>query len=94
MKDVIAALFGFGMAINACLFVPQALRLWKARDAKGISIVSFAGFNALQFVGALHGYFQGDYALMLGMIATLVTCGSITLLSVRFSHLSGQAAPE
>jgi hypothetical protein len=25
MKDVIAALFGFGMAINACLFVPQAL---------------------------------------------------------------------
>jgi MtN3 and saliva related transmembrane protein len=94
MKDVIAALFGFGMAINACLFVPQAVRLWKTRDAKGISIVSFAGFNALQFVGALHGYFQGDYALMIGMIATLVTCGSITLLAVRFSHPSRQAAPE
>jgi MtN3 and saliva related transmembrane protein len=94
MKDVIAALFGFGMAINACLFVPQAVRLWKTRDAKGISIVSFAGFNALQFVGALHGYFQGDYALMIGMIATLATCGSITLLAMRFSHPSRQAAPE
>jgi MtN3 and saliva related transmembrane protein len=94
MRDVIAALFGFGMALNACLFVPQALRLWKTKDAKGISIVSFAGFNALQFVGALHGYFQGDYALMIGMIATLVTCGSITLLALRFSYFSGQAAPE
>jgi MtN3 and saliva related transmembrane protein len=93
VKDVIAALFGFGMAINACLFVPQALRLWKTRDAKGISIVSFAGFNALQFVGALHGYFQGDHALMIGMIATPITCGSITLLAVRFSYFSRQTAP-
>jgi MtN3 and saliva related transmembrane protein len=82
------------MAINACLFVPQALRLWKTRDAKGISIVSFAGFNALQFVGALHGYFQGNHELMVGMVATLVTCGSIMLLCVRFSYFPRQTGPE
>jgi hypothetical protein len=49
--------------------------------------------NALQFVGALHGYFQGDHALMIGMIATLITCGSITLLAVRFSYFSRRMAP-
>jgi len=47
------------------------------------AVVSFAGFNALQFVGALHGYFQEDYALVIGMVATLVTCGSITPLAAR-----------
>jgi MtN3 and saliva related transmembrane protein len=59
MKDVVAALFGFGMAINACLFVPQALRLWKTRDAKGISIVSFAGFNACNSWGPCTVIFRG-----------------------------------
>jgi MtN3 and saliva related transmembrane protein len=92
VKELVAALFGFGMAINACLFVPQAWRLWKTRDARGLSVLSFAGFNTLQFIGALHGYFQRDYALMWGMIATLVTCGSITLLALRFNYLARRSA--
>ena len=86
MKDIVAVIFGFAMAINAALFVPQAVRLWKTKNAEGVSIFAFAGFNALQLVGALHGYFQGDRALMLGMLASLITCGSVTLLAARYSR--------
>lgn len=85
MKDIVAVVFGFGMLINAALFVPQAWHLWKAKRAEGISVLSFAGFNALQLIGVVHGYFQHDLALMMGMLASLLTCGSVTLLAARYS---------
>ncbi|HJY41544.1 MAG TPA: PQ-loop repeat-containing protein [Steroidobacteraceae bacterium] len=86
MKNIVALVFGFGMLINACLFVPQAWHLWKAKRAEGVSVLSFAGFNALQLIGAVHGYFQQDTALMLGMLASLLTCGSVTLLAARYKE--------
>lgn len=89
MKNIVAVVFGFAMLINACLFVPQAWHLWKAKRAEGVSVVSFAGFNALQLVGAVHGYFQKDTALMLGMLASLLTCGAVTLLAARYSKATG-----
>ena len=91
MKETVAVLFGFAMVANALLFIPQAWRIWKAKTAQGVSLMTFAGFNALQFIGALHGYYQGDRALMIGMLATLVTCGAVTLLAVRYSGSAGGA---
>jgi len=89
VKNLVAVVFGFGMLINACLFVPQAWHLWKAKRAEGVSVLSFAGFNTLQLIGAVHGYFQQDMALMLGMLASLVTCGSVTLLAARYARNPG-----
>jgi MtN3 and saliva related transmembrane protein len=91
VKNIVALVFGFGMLINACLFVPQAWHLWKAKRAEGVSVLSFAGFNALQLIGAVHGYFQQDTALMLGMLASLLTCGSVTLLAARYQRNSTAA---
>ena len=89
MKSIVAVVFGFGMLINACLFVPQAWRLWKSKRAEGVSVLSFAGFNALQLIGVVHGYFQQDHALMMGMLASLLTCGSVTLLAARYAKAPG-----
>ena len=86
MKEAVAFIFGLGMVLNAALFVPQALHLWRTKTAQGVSILSFAGFNTLQAIGALHGYFQHDRALTIGMLASLVTCGSVTVLAARFSR--------
>lgn len=86
MKEVVAFIFGLGMMLNAALFVPQAVHLWRTRTAEGVSLLSFAGFNSLQAIGALHGYFEHDYALMIGMLASLMTCGSVTILAVRYGR--------
>jgi len=86
VKETVAFIFGLGMVLNAALFVPQAVHLWRTKTAQGVSILSFAGFNALQAVGALHGYFQHDRALMIGMLASLVTCGSVTVLAAHYSR--------
>jgi MtN3 and saliva related transmembrane protein len=85
MKSIVAYIFGFGMLLNAALFIPQALRIWRTKTAAGVSVLSFAGFNILQLTGALHGYLQGDHALMTGMLASALTCGSVTVLAARYS---------
>jgi MtN3 and saliva related transmembrane protein len=85
MREIVAYIFGFGMILNAGLFVPQVIHLWRTKTSQGVSILSFAGFNTLQAIGALHGYFQHDTALMVGMLASLITCGSVTGLAAYFS---------
>jgi len=94
MKEAIAFIFGLGMVLNAALFVPQAVHLWRTKTSQGVSILSFAGFNTLQAIGALHGYFQHDYALMVGMLASLLTCGSVTVLAARYGRETPAAAGE
>lgn len=92
MKDIISAIFGAGLIINAALFVPQAWHLWKTKRADGVSIPSFLGFCAIQLVGLLDGYYQHDNALLVGMAATLLTCGTATGLAIYYSVVGRASA--
>ncbi len=92
MKDIVAVIFGFGLFVNACVFVPQIIQIWKVKSAESISLMTFGGFNVIQGVGAVHGYYQHDWALMLGMIAALVTSGSVTLLAFTYRRRAAAAA--
>jgi MtN3 and saliva related transmembrane protein len=84
MKEIIAKLFFVGLLCNAALFVPQLWAIWQARSSQGVSIATFAGFCVLQVVGILHGYFQKDKYLLGGMLASLISCGTLTLLAIIF----------
>jgi MtN3 and saliva related transmembrane protein len=94
MKDAIALVFGVGMGLNALLFVPQALTIWRSKQAKGVSLLTFGGFNALQALGVLHGYLQHDWSLAAGMAVSLATCGSVTLLALIYRSGSEIAASD
>jgi MtN3 and saliva related transmembrane protein len=84
LDQLFAILFGLGLFVNALIFVPQALTIWQQRSAQGVSVLTFAGFNAMQAVGVVHGLFAHDLALSLGMLASLVTCGTVTGLAIAF----------
>src|SRR5882724_3510494 len=88
MRQAVAYIFGFGMLLNAGLFIPQVIHLWRTRTSQGVSILSFAGFNTLQAIGAVHGYFEHDWALTIGMLASLLTCGAVTVLAAYFTRKS------
>ncbi len=84
MKQFVAVLFGLGLLGNALLFVPQALAVWRKKSDEGISLITFGGFSVLQVIGIVHGFFQRDPSLTLGMAASLLTCGSVTLLTLLY----------
>jgi MtN3 and saliva related transmembrane protein len=84
MKELVAVIFGLGLGCNALLFVPQIVALWRKKSDAGISLLTFGGFSVLQVVGIVHGAYQRDLSLILGMAASLLTCGSVTALTIYY----------
>jgi MtN3 and saliva related transmembrane protein len=84
MKEIVAVIFGLGLGGNALLFVPQILAVWRKKTDEGISLVTFGGFTILQAVGIVHGHYQHDLSLMLGMEASILTCGTVTALTIFY----------
>lgn len=93
MKQIVAVIFGLGLLGNAALFVPQALAIWRKKTDKGISLVTFGGFNILQAIGIVHGYYQHDLSLVIGMAASLIACGCVTGLTLMY-RFGSKRTPE
>ena len=84
MKEIVAVIFGLGLLGNALLFVPQVIAVWRKKTDEGISLITFGGFSILQVIGILHGIYQHDPSLIIGMSASLLTCGSVTALTIFY----------
>jgi MtN3 and saliva related transmembrane protein len=81
---MVAWIFGLGLLGNALLFVPQALAVWRKKTDEGVSLITFGGFSILQVVGIVHGAYEHDLSLIIGMAASLLTCGTVTVLTLAF----------
>ena len=84
MKEIVAVVFGFALMGNAALFVPQALAVWRKKSDEGMSLITFGGFNVLQATAIVHGVYQHDLALIVGMVASIITCGAVTFLTLFY----------
>jgi MtN3 and saliva related transmembrane protein len=84
MKEIVAVIFGLALMGNAALFVPQAIAVWRKKSDEGISLVTFGGFNVLQVIAIVHGCYQHDMSLIVGMVASLITCGAVTCLTLFY----------
>lgn len=84
MKQIVAVIFGLGLVCNALLFVPQVVALWRSKSSKGVSLITFGGFNILQIIAIIHGIYQHDISLVLGMAASLITSGAVTVLTLVY----------
>ena len=84
MKQIVAIIFGLGLGCNALLFVPQIVAVWRKKSDEGVSLITFGGFSILQAIGIVHGLYQQDLSLTLGMAASLLTCGSVTVLTIFY----------
>ena len=84
MKEMVAVLFGLGLMGNAALCVPQIFAVWRKTTDEGISLITFGGFCALQVISVVHGFYQHDVAMILGMGASFLTCGTVTALTIFY----------
>ncbi len=84
MKEAVALIFGLGLFGNALLFVPQAIAVWRKKSDEGISLITFGGFSLLQAIGIVHGVYQRDPSLIIGMTASLMSCGTLTALTLFY----------
>jgi MtN3 and saliva related transmembrane protein len=84
----IETVFSLGLFINACLFIPQILALYKVKNSQGFSLLTFAGFCLIQLFTILHGVIHLDYLLIVGFSLSLMTCGTLTLMILYYRRKS------
>jgi MtN3 and saliva related transmembrane protein len=84
MREIVTYVFGLALLGNACLFVPQALALWRKKSDEGVSLITFGGFCILQVIGVVHGLYEHDNSLIVGLGASFLTCGAVTLLTIVY----------
>jgi MtN3 and saliva related transmembrane protein len=85
LKVVVDFIFGAGLFVNALLFIPQIIKLYKTKDSKDLSKITFVGFCLTQASAIVYGYFHQDKILMIGYAFSLIMCGTVTLLSFMYS---------
>ena len=84
IKNVIEFIFGSALFINALIFIPQAIRIFKGKTAKGVSLLTFNGFLLIQLTIVLHGIINQDYLLVSGYLLSMLTCGLVVFLAFNY----------
>lgn len=79
--------FSLGLFINAILFIPQLLKLYRTKDSQGLSLTTFGGFSLIQIFTVLHGYLHQDHLLIWGSVLSLMPCGGIAALIIYYRRL-------
>ena len=85
--EFIEVFFTLGLVVNALLFIPQAVKLYRAKSAENISLITFFGFCLIQLFTVLHASIHRDYLLMLGTLCALITCGIVTGLIIYYGYI-------
>lgn len=84
LHNVINLVFSLALFINAALFIPQALKIFREKTAKGVSLLTFGGFLLIQFTVVLHGLIIHDLILVLGYVLSMITCGAVFFLALLY----------
>ena len=80
----IEVIFSLLLFVNAALFIPQVVRLLKEKNSKELSLITFLGFCMIQLFTVLHGILHHDTFLVLGYSLSLLSCGAVTLLIIKY----------
>ena len=84
LVKLIQIAFGLSLFVNALLFIPQAVVLYKKKDASEISLLTFVGFVIMQALAVLHGLVVKDYLLMFGFLLSMLSCGTVASLAIYY----------
>lgn len=84
LEHFIEVFFSIGMFVNAVLFIPQAIRLYQKKNSEDVSLITFAGFNAINFFTVLHGVLRHDLLLMIGYTLSFSTNSAVTILTIWY----------
>ena len=76
--------FGLCLVINAGVFIPQAVKIYKSKNVNGLSLTTFLGFNFVQLFTMLHAIINSDTVLLYGTLLSFITCAFVTFFIFRY----------
>ncbi|MCC2666308.1 MAG: sensor histidine kinase [Gammaproteobacteria bacterium] len=94
LVTIVEFIFGAALFINAALFIPQIIKILRERSAKGVSLITFAGFLLIQLAVVLHGVINHDLLLVYGYLISMLACGTVVFLTVIYRHEKEKESEE
>ena len=85
----LADIVGFIAAVLTTIsFLPQALRVWRTRETRGISLGMYSVFSTGVALWVLYGLLAPSYPVLIANLVTLVFAVSILVMKVRYDRPS------
>lgn len=84
IRTAIDMIFALGLFINAILFIPQAIKLYKSKRSHDLSLLTFIGFAITQLAAIAYGLLKKDIILTLGYLLSLITCGTVIFFIIFY----------
>ena len=82
-----ADIVGFIAAVLTTIsFLPQALRVWRTRETRGISLGMYSVFSTGAALWVLYGLLAPAYPVLIANLVTLVFAVSILVMKVRYDR--------
>ena len=83
--------FLIALSANAVLLFIQMWRLYKTKNHYGLSLVTFVGFLLIQISGVINGFYNADFALIIGYgLSTLINFLLVMLIIYYRWHFPKQ----
>jgi MtN3 and saliva related transmembrane protein len=80
-----AALIGLGAGfLTTIAFVPQVLKIWRAKSARDLSLPTFALFTIGVGLWLVYGILKQEPPIILWNAVTLALAGAILAMKLRF----------
>lgn len=77
-------LVGYAAAtLTTLAFVPQAIKTWRSRDTRGLSLAMYAAFTVGVGCWLAYGWLLGSWPMILANIVTLTLATMILTLKIR-----------
>ena len=70
--------------LTTIAFVPQVMKIWKAKSAKDVSLGTFAAFAVGLALWLAYGIVKQELPIILWNAVTLVLTGAILAMKVKF----------
>ena len=80
-------------ALTTVAFVPQALRVWRLRDARDISLPTFAIFSVGLVGWVVYGTEVASIPIVAANFVTLLIALAIVVLKIRFDRTGRDLSP-
>ncbi len=81
----IANYFGFAAAgLGIVMFMPQALRIWKTKDTKSISLISFSLFALASLLWTVYGVLMVAPPIIMVNIVLLILNSFIVGMKLKY----------
>jgi len=65
-------------------FLPQAIKTWRSKSAKDISLAMFLSFCFGVILWIIYGFFMNDLPVLLTNSVTLILAGSILFFKLKY----------